>query len=80
MDLQARKYDLIQALVKIQDIGLIEKLEEMIDSYSVEGKGWWNDVSDQWLVAIDEGIEQLDRGKGISHADARDQINKVLSQ
>jgi predicted transcriptional regulator len=78
MHLQSRKYDLIQALVKIQDIGLIEKLETAINSYKHEGSDWWDEISADNKDAIMEGIQQLDNGEGIPHEEARRRINEIL--
>ena len=77
MDLQVRKYDLIQALVRMNDEDLLEKLESVIASHQVKGD-WWNDLPKEEEDAINEGIAQLDKGTGISDREMRKRINTKL--
>ena len=32
-----------------------------------ERKDWWDEISEEQRLAIDEGLAQLDRGEGIPH-------------
>ena len=56
-------------LVELQDENTINQLCSI-----KEGQDWWQQISDQERQAIDEGIAQLDRGEGIEHQQAMQQL------
>ncbi len=56
MELEARKYDLIQALVNMKDLRLLQKLESVILSHGSSARDWWDEISEEEKRAIDEGI------------------------
>ena len=80
MELQARKYDLIQALVHLKDLSLLQKLETVINSHQAASGDWWNEISDEEKAGIEEGIAQLERGEGIPHEEVRKMINAKLGR
>jgi len=49
-------------LQKIKDILLSEKTD------------WWDEISEEEKLAIDEGLAELDRGEGISHDQVMNEI------
>gem|GEM_PF-7007740 len=59
MELQGRKYDLIQFLVNTEDVHLLQKLESVVRSHQYQETN--NETSKGVHLAVREGIEQLDR-------------------
>ncbi len=78
--MEARKYDLIQALVNMKDVSLLQKLESVIQSHQLKTGDWWDEISDGEKKAIEEGISQLDRGEGIPHEEMRKMIDSKLGK
>ena len=72
MNLEARKVNLINWISSIQESNLIEKLEAL----QKEGVDWWNKVSKEDKQAIDEGLEQLDRGEFLTHSEVRAKVKE----
>jgi len=80
MELQSRKYNLIRALVNLNDVGLLQKLETVLSSHQEPSTDWWNQISDEKKAAINEGIDQLDQGNKISHREMRKLIDSKLGK
>ena len=68
MDIQAEKLELVQAILNIEDIGLIKKMKKLI-SKPAESHDWFDDLTEKQQKAVDEAIAELDRGEGIPHED-----------
>ena len=66
MDIQAEKLELMQAILNIEDIGLIKKVKKLL-SKPAESHDWFDDLTEQQQQAVDEAIAELDRGEGIPH-------------
>lgn len=67
MNIEARKLNLINWISSIQDDILIEKLEKI----QQEKDDWWDLISENDKMAINEGIDQLDRGEYLTHEKVR---------
>jgi hypothetical protein len=67
MDLQAEKLKLVQAVLNIEDIGLIREVENLFET---RHRDWFDDLSDEQQQSVLRGLEQADRGEGISHEEA----------
>lgn len=78
MELQTRKYDLIQTLVNSKDLALLQKLESVIHSHQPMEGDWWDHISEEEKASIEKGVVQLDRGEGIPNEEARKMIDKKL--
>lgn len=78
MDIQSRKYDLIQAIIQLKDITVLEKLEHLLKQESPVADDWWNTIPSSEKEAINQGIDQLDRGESVSHEEVRKRINAKL--
>ncbi len=66
MDIQAEKLQLVQAILNIEDIGLIKKVKKLL-SKPTESHDWFDDLTEEQQQAVDEAIAELDRGEGIPH-------------
>lgn len=67
MDLQAEKLKLVQAVLNINDIGLIKEVGQLLKT---RNRDWFDDLSEDQQQSILRGIEQADRGETITHDEA----------
>ena len=75
MNLESRKINLINWLSSVQEedvLNLIEKIQK-------EKSDWWDNVSDKDKKAINEGLEQLDKGDYLSRAEVRAKIKEKFN-
>ena len=59
MDIQAKKLDLIQWLIQLNDERLLKKVEAL----KAEDNDFWNELSDDQRKEITKGSAQLDAGE-----------------
>lgn len=76
MDLQARKYQLIQALINTTNENLVAKMENLLRKQDVD---FWHELSAERQNIINEGIEQLDNGLGIPHQTVVSELKNNLN-
>jgi hypothetical protein len=67
MDLQAEKLKLVQAVLNIDDIGLIKEVENLLET---RHRDWFDDLNEDQQQSVLRGLEQADRREGISHEEA----------
>ncbi|MEO6978021.1 MAG: hypothetical protein ABI113_06555 [Mucilaginibacter sp.] len=67
MNLQAEKLKLVQAVLDIQDVELIKAIESLLEA---KHHDWFDDLSEEQQQSVLRGLEQADRGEGISHEEA----------
>jgi hypothetical protein len=67
MDIQAEKLELVQAILNIEDIGLIKKVKKLVIKHSGD---WFDDLTEEQQQSIKRSLEQADRGEFISHEEA----------
>lgn len=67
MDLQAEKLKLVQAVLNINDIGLIKEVGQLLKT---RNRDWFDDLSEDQQQSILRGIEQADKGETITHDEA----------
>ena len=72
MTLEARKINLINWISTIQEDNILEKVEKI----QKEKTDWWDTISDKDKKAINEGLEQLDRGEYLTHSQVRSKIKE----
>ena len=73
MDIQTRKYNLIQELFSIEKESVIEELESIVNGRK---KDWWNELSKQERQEIEEGIKEADAGQLINHQKVMNRFDK----
>jgi len=61
MDIQAEKLELIQAIIDIEDIGLIRKIQKLLSKHK-KSHDWFDDLTTEQQQSIDRGLAELDRG------------------
>jgi hypothetical protein len=72
MNIEARKINLINWISSLQDDTILEKLEKI----QQKKDDWWDSVSENDKKAINEGIDQLDRGVYLTHEQVRSKIEE----
>lgn len=73
MNLEARKYQFIQELVKVEDESVLEKLELILKANQND---WFDDLSKSEQEEIQLGIEQADKGELTSHEEVMKRFSK----
>ncbi|MHA7830310.1 MAG: hypothetical protein ACX93O_04375 [Flagellimonas sp.] len=64
MDLKASKLELIQAILKVDNASIIEK---MVNILRKEQGDFWNELSPEQQQEIKKGLAELDEGKRVSY-------------
>lgn len=73
MNIQAKKYKLIEWITNIQDSKLIDKLVKIAD-----GSDWWDEISDAEKTSVEKGLKDLEEGKIVYHSEAKKIYEKYL--
>lgn len=73
MNLEARKYQFIQELVKVEDEKVLEKLELVLKANQND---WFNDLSETEQNEIQIGLEQADKEELTSHEEVMKRFSK----
>lgn len=72
MDIQATKLELIQLMLSTKKEQVLQRIKNIFEQeWDVD---FWDSLSLEDQKAIDEGLEQLDKGQYISHESVRDEI------
>lgn len=66
MDIQTKKYHLIEWITKIRDTQLLDKLMRLAAE-----DDWWEEISQSERDSIEEGLADLSKGKFQDHSDVR---------
>lgn len=64
------KLELIEWLLKLNDIDVLNYLKVVKDSKSNE-KDWWNDLTEQQKLGIQRGLQDIDEGRVVTHKDVK---------
>lgn len=73
MDIQTKKYQLIEWITKIRDNQLLDKLLKI-----AENKDWWDEISSDERDAIEEGLKDLSENRAADHAEVKKIYEKYL--
>ncbi|MCC9018266.1 MULTISPECIES: hypothetical protein [Flavobacterium] len=73
MDLEARKYQFIQKLFKVEDESVLEKLELVLKANQDD---WFDELSELEKNEIQIGLDQAEKGEFISHEDVMKRFSK----
>jgi len=73
MDLEARKYQFIQELVKVEDERVLEKLELVLKANQSD---WFDELSKSEQTEIQIGLDQAEKGEFTSHEDVMKRFSK----
>jgi len=67
MNLQAEKLKLVQAVLNINDIGIIKEVENLLKT---RNRDRFDELSEDQQQSVLRGIEQADQGETITHDEA----------
>jgi len=70
-----KKLELIQWLSALEDVAVIEKL---VRFRKEETEDWWNSISEDEMMSIEEGIADADNQRLKPHSSARKLYEKWL--
>lgn len=72
MKLETRKINLISWISTIQEDDILNKVEKI----QKETTDWWDTISNEDKAAINEGLEQLDKGQFFTRSQVREKIKE----
>ena len=72
MNLQARKYEFIEQLFKIEKVSIMDKLENLLKNELLEKR----DTVEEYNADIDAGIKEIENGEFYTQDDAKKIANK----
>jgi len=67
MNLQAKKFELVQLIINARRPLTLKKVEEVLKSE--KESDWWDEISDAERQSIEKGLEEADKGNLIPHAE-----------
>lgn len=73
--LEQRKIQIISMLTNLYDEEILDEIENILLESK---KDWWDEISEEARLAIDEGLEDIKRGNLISHGEVLKEINQKL--
>jgi len=72
MNIETRKINIINWISSIQEEEILAEMERI----QKEKTDWWNTVSSEDKKAINEGLEQLDKGEFLTRSQVRNKIKE----
>ena len=72
MDIQATKIELAQRLLSETSEVVLQKIKDILIS---EKTDWWDEISEEEKLAIDDGLSELDQGERIPHDQVMNEIH-----
>jgi predicted transcriptional regulator len=81
MDIKTLKSEIYRMIDELDEQGLIE-VNEMVTEYlkQTDEDELWDTLSDEDKAAIEEGLEQVEKGMTVPYEEVRKRIHKKLSQ
>jgi len=73
MDIQTKKYHLIEWITQIRDKRLLDLLMKI-----AEDNDWWDDISQAEREAINEGLQDLAENRVYDHEEVKKLYEKYL--
>lgn len=70
MNLQARKYEFIQALLKVEDADVMDKLEKILKKDKLGGSKR-RDTIEEYNKDLDDAIAEIENGEFYTHEEAK---------
>jgi predicted transcriptional regulator len=72
MNIENRKINLINWISSIQEEDILDEMEKI----QRKKADWWNTISKEDKDAINEGLEQLDKGEFLTRSQVRNKIKE----
>jgi predicted transcriptional regulator len=77
MNIQAEKLSLIKWLTSVEEPSVIQ---QFITLKNQQRKDWWDNISDEELAEIEEGLAQADNGEVAAHEEVMSKYQKWRSK
>lgn len=77
MNIKAEKLKLIEWLVRVEDESIIERVK-LLREGSKEKIDWLDTISATERMAIEEGLQDLEKGDAVPHEEVRKSYEKWL--
>ncbi len=77
MDIQAEKLNLIKWLTSVDEPSVIQ---QFIALKNRQQNDWWDNISDEELAEIEEGLAQADNGEVIAYEEVMSKYQKWRSK
>ena len=74
------KSDLHRLIVETNDINVLFDIRQYFLQLKAKDVDWWDLISNEQKESIQKGIEQLEKGEGITHQKVRKKVNKLLKR
>ncbi len=75
MNLESRKINLINWISSIQEENILAQMEKI----QKENNDWWDIISEEDKKAINDGLNQLDRGEYVTRSQVKTQIKEKFN-
>lgn len=72
MNLETRKINLINWISSLQEVDLIDKMEAI----QKEKSDWWDTIGNEDKQAIEDGLQQLDKGEFLTRTQVREKVSE----
>ena len=66
MEQEIIKLELIEWLTKLKDLETLNYLKVVKESSTLKND-WWNDLTEQQIQGIQRGLQDIDKGRVVSH-------------
>ncbi|PID92453.1 MAG: hypothetical protein CSA96_03000 [Bacteroidetes bacterium] len=76
MDIVELRTDLHNMIDKISDSNVLNAVKTLLAGKAAAQEDWWDEVSEEDRKAIEEGLEQLDRGEYLTRSEVREKIQE----
>ncbi|MDX5345925.1 MAG: hypothetical protein LPJ89_04480 [Hymenobacteraceae bacterium] len=77
MNIQTEKLKIIEWLASVTDQTIIEKIKLLKESQS-KNADWWDAISEAEREAIEQGLDNAEKGKLTAHEEVRKRYEKWL--
>ena len=78
MDVIGLRTDLHNMIDKISDSNILNAVKTLLSSKSVSQADWWDTLSKEERVEIEQGLAEADRGEVIPHEEVMEKYKKWL--
>jgi thiamine pyrophosphate-dependent acetolactate synthase large subunit-like protein len=72
MNIQAKKLELVDLILKTEEVSLLEKVSKILKQEKEED--WWDELPDSVKESIEIGLEQAEKGETIPHKNVLNEI------
>ena len=76
MDIVELRTDMHNMIDKISDSNVLNAIKTLLTGKTAIQSDSWDEVSEQDRKAIEEGLEQLDRGEYLTRSEVREKIQE----